>query len=279
MTPTVFHGLGAVPSELRGSVVAVGTFDGVDLRHQEVLATLLHEAERRSVPALLVVGDQGPGTRRVTSLPETLRLVGALGASRVVLEWGMASSDILVSAVEGAIAPVLLLTGDGKGERDTAPRVLALLSEGDAAGAARLLGYRWFVRGEVVHGDKRGRDLGYPTANLAVSASTPLRHGIYAVEVRRGNGQSLGGVASFGVRPTFGGGAPVLEVFIFDFSDDLYGQTIEIAFVAWVRPELRFDGAAALIARMREDEVEARRLLASAGPGSALDRQLAATIP
>lgn len=141
------------------------------------------------------------------------------------------------------------------------------LEAGEVEHAARSLGYRWFVRGEVIAGDRRGRDLGFPTANIALRAGTQLRYGIYAVRVRRGAGDKArvyDAVASYGVRPTFGGGQPLLEVFIFDFSDDLYGETIEVEFVGFIRPEAKFDSIEALIERMNEDTDAARSLLAAA---------------
>ena len=155
------------------------------------------------------------------------------------------------------------------------------LEAGEVDAAASLLGYRWFVRGKVVVGDKRGRDLGFPTANIEMPASCRLGFGIYAVRVRRGAGASASvhdAVASYGIRPTFGGGNPVLEVFIFDFAGDLYGEILEVEFVAWLRPELKFDGIEALIARIAEDCDDARAALAGAGgTDSDLDRALGFT--
>ena len=107
-----------------------------------------------------------------------------------------------------------------------------------------MLGGPWFVSGEVIHGEKRGRDLGYPTANIRLDKNCGLKHGIYAVRVGRGQGKDqvrLDGVASFGRRPTFDNGAPLLEVFLFDFKGDLYGQTLDVAFIAFIREELKFD--------------------------------------
>jgi riboflavin kinase/FMN adenylyltransferase len=135
------------------------------------------------------------------------------------------------------------------------------LSEGDVADAAELLGYPWFVSGEVVHGDARGRHLGFPTANLRLDPGCRLRHGIYAVRVDVG-GQRYGGVASFGRRPTFDNGAVLLEVFLFDFSGDLYGKAMDVAFVGWIRPELKFESVDDLVHRMNEDARQARRALA-----------------
>jgi riboflavin kinase/FMN adenylyltransferase len=120
------------------------------------------------------------------------------------------------------------------------------------------------VRGEVRHGDKRGRDLGYPTANLKLPDDNDLRHGIYAIRARAGR-QVLEGVASFGRRPTFGDGAPLLEAHLFDYAGDLYGQEIDVEFVTWIRGEERFESAEALIRRMDRDTEEARAALARDG--------------
>jgi riboflavin kinase/FMN adenylyltransferase len=141
--------------------------------------------------------------------------------------------------------------------------IRAALAEGRVAEAADLLGHPWFVSGTVLHGDKRGRDLGYPTANLRLDPACGLRHGVYAVRVGRGE-QRYDGVASFGRRPTFDNGAPLLEVFLFDYSGDLYGTTLDIAFIDWIRPELKFDSVEALVRQMDEDATRARMALAKA---------------
>lgn len=139
--------------------------------------------------------------------------------------------------------------------------IRAALEAGDIATANRLLGYRWLVRAEVRHGDKRGRVLGYPTANMRLSDDCRLRHGIYAVRASVA-GRPVDGVASFGRRPTFDNGAPLLEVHLFDFSGDLYGQIMDVEFVGWIRGEERFDGIDALVAQMDRDSAEAKRMLA-----------------
>ena len=118
--------------------------------------------------------------------------------------------------------------------------------------ANRLLGYRWFVRAEVRHGEKRGRELGYPTANMRLPDDCGLKHGIYAVRASV-EGVAIDGVASFGRRPTFDNGAPLLEVHLFDFAGDLYGRIVDVEFVGWIRGEEKFDGIAPLIARMDLD--------------------------
>lgn len=142
--------------------------------------------------------------------------------------------------------------------------VRAALEAGEIARANALLGYRWFVEGEVRHGDKRGRALGFPTANIRLDPECGLRHGIYAVRAALGPGEVYDGVASFGRRPTFDDGAPLFEAYLFDFAGDLYGRAIEIEFVAFIRAEERFASAEALVLRMNEDAREARALLHAA---------------
>jgi riboflavin kinase/FMN adenylyltransferase len=150
------------------------------------------------------------------------------------------------------------------GERISSGAIRAALVEGKVTDAARLLGFPWFVSGAVVHGEKRGRDLGFPTANVALDPACGLRHGIYAVRVGAGSARH-DGVASFGRRPMFDNGPPLLEVFLFDFAGDLYGKAIDVAFIAWLRPELKFDSVETLTRQMNEDARRAREELMRAG--------------
>src|ERR1700737_2696291 len=139
------------------------------------------------------------------------------------------------------------------------------LSEGQIADATAMLGGPWFVTGEVIHGEKRGRELGYPTANIRLDNNCGLRHGIYAVRVGRG-AERFDGVASFGRRPTFDNGAPLLEIFLFDFNGDLYGAALDVAFIGFIREELKFDRVERLVRQMDDDSGRARAALAAA-PG------------
>jgi riboflavin kinase/FMN adenylyltransferase len=141
--------------------------------------------------------------------------------------------------------------------------IRAALAAGHVEAAAGLLGYPWFVSGEVVHGDKRGRELGFPTANLRLDPACALKHGIYAVRVGMG-GRRLDGVANFGRRPMFDTGVVLLEIHLFDFAGDLYGATLDVAFIHWIRPELAFATVADLVRRMDEDCGLARAALARA---------------
>lgn len=152
-------------------------------------------------------------------------------------------------------------------------RIRDALARGDLGEANGLLGYRWFVSAEVIHGAKRGRQLGMPTANMALGADCRLAHGVYAVTFRV-DGVSHPGVANFGSRPQFDDGAPLLETHVLDFSGDLYGRTAAVGFISYLRPELRFTGVDALIEQMNADVAEARALLTALPPGTALDSAL-----
>ena len=148
-----------------------------------------------------------------------------------------------------------------KGAAVSSSAVRAALAEGDMPRANHLLGYRYLFEAEVRHGEKIGRTLGYPTANLRLPENSVLKHGIYAVRVAVGE-KVYNGVASYGRRPTFDNGAPLFEVFLFDFTGDLYGKTLQVECVAWQRGEIKFDGIEPLIAQMDKDATDARAILA-----------------
>ncbi len=155
-------------------------------------------------------------------------------------------------------------------------RIRELLSAGEVVEAAGLLGYRYTVEAEISHGKKLGRELGFPTANMQLPVSNGLKHGIYAVRLRRADGSLHDGVASFGRRPTVTeDGAPLLETFVFDFSGDLYGEVCSVSFFGFLRGEEKFDGLEPLIMQMKRDEDEARALLSGVQPLSELDRTMA----
>lgn len=157
-----------------------------------------------------------------------------------------------------AVAPVL----DG-GAPVSSSRVREALREGDPQEAARLLTRPFAIRGVVEHGDKRGRDIGYPTANLSIEHYLRPKYGIYAVTGRiLATGQELKGAANIGVRPQFEPPKELLEPYFFDFSGDLYGQEIEVGFHHFLRGEAKFDSLDALVEQMEKDCEEAKRLLA-----------------
>ena len=149
------------------------------------------------------------------------------------------------------------------GTRISSGAIRSALAAGEVEAAAGMLGYPWFVTGPVVHGDKRGRELGFPTANLRLDPACGLKHGIYAVRVGLG-GKRYDGVANFGRRPMFDTGVVLLEVFLFDFKRDIYGETLDVAFIHWIRPEMTFASVDDLVRRMDEDCGLARAALARA---------------
>jgi riboflavin kinase/FMN adenylyltransferase len=157
-----------------------------------------------------------------------------------------------------AVGPVM----DG-GRPVSSSRIRDSLKAGECKEAARLLTRPFAIRETVVHGDKRGREIGYPTANMELGAYLRPRFGIYAVTGRIvASGERLKGAASIGIRPMFDPPKELFEPYFFDFSGDLYGQEIEVALHHFLRPEMKFDSLAALQAQMAEDCDEARALLA-----------------
>lgn len=158
--------------------------------------------------------------------------------------------------VAEAVAPVAL-----DGEAVSSSRIRDALVAGDPGTATHLLTRPFAVEAVVERGDARGRELGYPTANLRMGDYQRPAYGIYAVRVSLDDGSEHAGVASLGVRPTFQPPVELLEAHLFDWDGDLYGRTIEVALHGYIRPEEKFDDLALLTARMREDEAAARRLL------------------
>ncbi len=178
------------------------------------------------------------------------------GTPAYLLEAGP-KAGLIVEIVEKVVADE---EGSLTAVSSTATREALML--GDVRGAAALLGHPWSLTGPVIHGAKLGRQLGFPTANLAVDPACRLRHAIYAVEVAvEGQSQRLKGVASFGRRPTVDNGPPLLEVYIFDFDADIYGKEIEVFFIDFLRPEQKFDSLEALVAQIGRDAIAAREKL------------------
>jgi riboflavin kinase/FMN adenylyltransferase len=150
---------------------------------------------------------------------------------------------------------------DEEGVKLSSTSVRLALEAGRPEQAAEILGRPFAIEGEVVHGDKRGRELGFPTANVKLGDYLRPRFGVYATRTRLADGRVVPGVTSLGVRPMFETPEPLLEAWLFDFAEDLYGQTIETELVAFLRPEERFDSLAALKAQVHADAHTARRLL------------------
>ena len=198
-------------------------------------------------------------------------LAGKLGAGGVVTgedftfgkgRGGNASTLRSLGAAHGIVAETV-----GAVALDGVPvsssRVREALIAANPHAATRLLTRPFAIEGMVQHGDKRGRALGWPTANVELGPYQRPAYGIYAVRVTLDDGSEHDGVTSLGVRPMFDPPKELLEAVLFDWDGDLYGRTIEVALVHYLRPEMKFDGMAALQAQMDQDAAEARRLLNS----------------
>jgi len=179
------------------------------------------------------------------------------GGNAEVLRVLGASHEIAAETVEAVLLD---------GVRISSGRIREALQAGDPGAATKMLTRPFAIEGTVIHGDKRGRELGWPTANLELGNYLRARYGIYAVRVtldanREDGGCEYAGVASLGIRPTFDPPRELLEAVLFDFEGDLYGRTIEVALLHYLRPEMKFESVEALKAQMDEDAAEARKLL------------------
>lgn len=154
------------------------------------------------------------------------------------------------------VAPLPQVCVDGA--RVSSTRVRDALAQGDTATATRLLGRAYRISGRVITGQRLGRTLGFPTANIRLARKPAPRYGVYGVRVRLADGSRHIGAASFGVRPTVNGREPLLEVFLLDFSGDLYGQHVDVSLEIFIREEIRFDSLDALTRQMHQDVDQVR---------------------
>ncbi len=146
------------------------------------------------------------------------------------------------------------------GDVFSSTRVRELLAEGDVSAAAEMLGSWWRISGLIVGGAGRGTVMGFPTANIRLEEGVILRHGIYAVNAYL-EGRKLQGAGYLGTRPTFDAGLPVLEIFLFDFDGDLYGKTMEIEFIGFIREDIKFRSMEALAVQIADDCAKAKDIL------------------
>jgi riboflavin kinase / FMN adenylyltransferase len=200
------------------------------------------------------------------------RLVGLLGVAGVVT-----GDDFTFGKARGGNVAVLAALGEhhgfsvdtvgavaAGGEPVSSSRIRDLLKAGDPGGAAALLTRPFAIEGVVQHGDKLGRTIGYPTANVAMGSYLRPAYGIYAVRVRLDDGRVVNGAANLGIRPSFDPPKELLEAYLFDFAEDLYGRVIDVALIAYLRPEAKFDSLDALTAQMDADCTKAREILSAA---------------
>ncbi|MFN0113646.1 MAG: bifunctional riboflavin kinase/FAD synthetase [Paracoccaceae bacterium] len=202
-----------------------------------------------------VVLARGLGVRHVTVGTDFRFGKGRAGDAALLTALGRANGFGVT------IAPLIALGG----AEVSSTAIRAALADGRPGDAARMLGHWHRIEGEVLHGEKRGRTLGYPTANMNLDGLHLPKLGVYAVKADVLTGPhrgGFGGVASLGVRPMFGRNRPNLETVLFDFAGDLYGEHLSVALVEYLRPEMTFDGLPALVARMDDDSARARAVLA-----------------
>lgn len=238
---------------------------------------------------------------RLTTLDQRARLFAAAGADAMVVFGfdaalaSLSAEDFVVERLVARLGVAGVVTGDdftfGRGRSgdvgvlralgaqhgfsvDTvspvaeggdvvsSSRIRALLTRGDPRGAAALLTRPFAIEGVVQHGDKLGRTIGYPTANVALGNYLRPAYGIYAVRARLDDGRVVDGAANLGIRPSFDPPKELLEAYLFDFAEDLYGRTIEIALIDYLRAEAKFDSLDALTAQMDADCAAARAVLA-----------------
>ncbi|NJM50867.1 MAG: bifunctional riboflavin kinase/FAD synthetase [Sphingomonadales bacterium] len=308
MTIIRIHHGDAMPAALRGSVAALGNFDGFHLGHQAVAGAAITKAKAEGRPAIIATFDPHPVRHfapetppfRLTTLDQRQRLFAAAGAdAMLVFDFGAdlaatSAEDFIASLLSGHLGIKTVVTGEDftfgakrGGNVDvlrevgavhgldniaigpvqagreiiSSSRVREALQSGDPAGAAALLTRPFAIEGKVQHGDKNGRLLGYPTANIDMGHYLRPRYGIYAVKVRLPDGRVLSGAANLGIRPSFDPPKELLEAYIFDFNEDLYDQTIEVEFHAFLRGEEKFDNLEALKAQMADDCRKARAFL------------------
>jgi len=300
---------GGIPDDLKGSILALGNFDGFHLGHQAVVGRAIQRGFHERRPVIVATFDPHPvkffkpdvPPFRLTSLDQRERLFAHAGAdAMLVFEFGeelrsTTAEDFVSELLAKRIGAAGVVTGDdftfGKmrggnvellrtvgaehgivaeavapvllgGVRISSGRIREALIAGDTATATKLMSRDFAIEGIVQAGDRRGRELGYPTANMVLGDYQRPRYGIYAVRVTLEDGTEHPGVASLGVRPTFDPPTELLETHLLDFDGDLYQRRVEVALHAFIREERKFETVDALVEEMKRDEAAARRLLA-----------------
>jgi riboflavin kinase/FMN adenylyltransferase len=283
----------------RPRTVALGTFDGVHLGHREVLCGA--DAVVTFDPHPMSVLAPGRVPPQLTTMARRAQLIGGLGIDELVLvpfdreTAGQSAEDFVDEVLVGRLDARGLRVGEnfrfGRDARGTAAmlaadprfettvvpvlrrdgdtvsstRVRELVARGAVDEAAELLDSPFALSGEVEHGEKRGRELGYPTANLTPPEGHALpAHGVYACRANLADGSVRAAAVSIGIRPQFESVLGVLvEAYLLDFEGDLYGQELELEFLQRLRGEQRFDGIEELIAQIERDVQDTRRIAAS----------------
>jgi riboflavin kinase/FMN adenylyltransferase len=298
-----------IPSHLRGSIMALGNFDGFHAGHQAVVGRAIARARAEGRPAIVATFDPHPVRLfrpdtpwfRLTTLDQRQALFAAAGADAMLVfefdaamaamraeefagflvqgmgaagvvtgqdfTFGKAKSGTAATLAElggalGMVAEAVPAVTDETGEVVSSSRIRAALKAGDCATATRLLTRPFAIQGVVQHGDKLGRTIGFPTANVDMGHYLRPAYGIYAVRGLLPDGRVLDGAANLGIRPSFDPPKELLEPHFFDFAESLYDQQIEVQLIHYLRPEAKFDGLEPLMAQIARDCDDARQILA-----------------
>lgn len=294
----------------KGTVLTIGTFDGLHRGHHEILSRVLKSACERDLHSLVLSFEPTPkeffskqkAPARLMRFREKFLRLQELGIDvfccpRFDLSIAnLSANDFVKKLLVDRLGVRHLIVGDDfhfaknregdfealtesgdnygfevsrtpsievDGQRVSSTLIRELLQCGDMQGARKMLGRPFSMTGRVIRGKQLGRTLGFPTANLAINRRVSPVHGIYAVRVCGLAKSALPAVASIGTRPTVDNGRVLLEVHLFDFSEDIYGKSIEVEFIEFLRAEEKFDDLDSLVDQMRKDADNARTILAS----------------
>lgn len=288
-------------TNLPGCVLAIGNFDGVHKGHQELLSRAKDLGEALAVltfephPRRLFQPDEPPS--RITPAPLKADRLKAAGVDQLItlnFDWDFASqsAESFIKNIIRKINPAHVVVGydfrfgqmrkghpemiaeagmpltiieevaDDGDAKFSSSRIREAIRKGDIAQANEMLGWAWELRGEIIKGDQRGRELGYPTANMDLGEVVHPAYGIYAVRAQiEGEEEWYNGAANIGIRPMFEVPTAQAETFIFDFDREIYGQTLRVRPVKRLRSEAKFDSLEALKTQMAEDCRQAREVL------------------
>jgi riboflavin kinase/FMN adenylyltransferase len=299
------RGLHNLRPEHRGCAATIGSFDGIHLGHQAVLAELVAQGSKRRLPATLITFEPQPreyfmpeeAPPRLTRFREKLEELQRCGIDRVIcLRFNaylasLTADEFIRRIMLDGLAVKYLVVGDdfrfGKGRtgdyallqqagkahgfpvvtmptfnvdhhRVSSTRIRVALNEGDLNSAEALLGRPYWMSGRIAHGDKRGRTIGFPTANIFMHRNAVPVEGVFAVEMCGIDDRPLPGVANVGTRPTVDGSRAQLEVHLFDFDRDIYGRHVRVSFLKKLRPERKFESFELLKRQIELDAEQAR---------------------
>jgi len=299
------RGLHNLRPEHRGCAATIGSFDGIHLGHQAVLAQLAAQGRERRLPVTLITFEPQPreyflpevAPPRLTRFREKLEVLQHCGIDRVVcLRFdahlaSLTADEFIQRIMLEGLAMKYLVVGDdfrfGKeragdfsllqqagishgfpvmsmqtfnvgNHRVSSTRIREALNAGDLSGAEALLGRPYWMSGRVAHGDKRGRTIGFPTANIFLHRHAVPVDGVFAVEMRGIDNRPIPGVANVGTRPTVDGSRALLEVHLFEFDRDIYGRHVQISFLKKLRPERKFESFGHLKRQIELDAEQAR---------------------